>query len=139
ICEDAWNDKHFWNRRLYGVDPVEELMRLGGNFLLNISASPFYVGKRELRREMLATAAREYKVAVVMVNQVGGNDSLIFDGSSMVLAPDGRIVAQALSFEEDIVYFDPDRLQEAGTGDMHTQVEGVEASAYEALVLGTRD
>jgi NAD+ synthase (glutamine-hydrolysing) len=135
ICEDAWNDKHFWNRRLYGVDPVEDLVRKGGNFLLNISASPFHVGKRELRREMLATAAREYNTPVVMVNQVGGNDSLVFDGSSFVLAPDGRLVAQALSFEEDIVYFDPDAL----TGDVHSQVEGVEASGYEALVLGTRD
>src|SRR5205823_10769498 len=58
ICEDAWNDKHFWNRRMYGVDPVEDLIRAGGNFLLNISASPFYVGKRQLRRDMLAPLAR---------------------------------------------------------------------------------
>jgi NAD+ synthase (glutamine-hydrolysing) len=135
ICEDAWNDKHFWNRRMYGVDPVEDLMRAGGNFLLNISASPFYVGKRQLRRDMLATLARNYNVPVVMVNQIGGNDSLIFDGSSMVLAPDGRVIAQATSFEEDLVVFEPDTLQ----GDMHEQMEGVEASAYEALALGTRD
>jgi NAD+ synthase (glutamine-hydrolysing) len=151
ICEDAWNDKHFWNRQLYLSDPVEELMRMGGNFLLNIAASPFHVGKRELRLKMLATAAREYKTAVVMVNQVGGNDSLIFDGSSFVLAPDGRVVAQALSFEEDLIYFDPDRLNEPGAGDIHQQIgevpgskpgeiqEGFEASAYAALVLGTRD
>ena len=135
ICEDAWNDKHFWSRRMYGVDPVEDLMRAGGNFLLNISASPFYVGKRQLRRDMLATLARNYNVPVVMVNQIGGNDSLIFDGSSMVLAPDGRVIAQATSFEEDLVVFEPDTLQ----GDMHEQMEGVEASAYEALALGTRD
>ena len=66
ICEDAWNDKNFWNRRLYGVDPVEDLMRAGGNLVLNISASPFYVGKRELRRDMLAAIARKYQVPVVM-------------------------------------------------------------------------
>ncbi len=106
ICEDAWNDKRFWNRRLYGVDPVEELIRAGGNFVLNISESPFWLGKRELRRDMLAAIARNQKVPVVMVNQVGGNDSLVFDGSSLVIALDGQVIAQAKSFEEDLVYFD---------------------------------
>ncbi|HZQ21340.1 MAG TPA: NAD+ synthase [Terriglobales bacterium] len=135
ICEDAWNDKHFWNKRLYGFDPVEALIGEGGNFVLNISASPFWVGKREFRREMLATMARNDKVAVAMVNQVGGNDSLVFDGSSQVIAPDGRVVAQGKSFEEDLILFDPNEL----TGEMHDQIEGDEASAYAALVLGTRD
>jgi NAD+ synthase/NAD+ synthase (glutamine-hydrolysing) len=135
ICEDAWNDKHFWNRRLYGVDPVEELIRIGGNLVLNISASPFWLGKRELRRDMLATIAKNDNVPVAMVNQVGGNDSLVFDGSSLVIAPDGRVIAQGKSFVEDLVYFDSQTL----TGEMHEQVEGEEASAYEALVLGTRD
>ncbi len=135
ICEDAWNDKRFWNRRLYGIDPVEELVRVGGNFVLNISASPFWLGKRELRREMLASIARNQKVPVAMVNQVGGNDSLVFDGSSVVIAPDGQVIAQGKSFEEDLVFFDSQTL----SGDVHPQVEGEEASAYEALVLGTRD
>jgi len=135
ICEDAWNDKHFWNRRLYGFDPVESLMSAGGNFLLNISASPFWLDKPRLRRDMLAVIARNYKVPVVMVNLVGGNDSLVFDGSSLVMAPDGRIVAQAKSFDEDLIYFDPNAL----TGDIHDQVEGEATSAYAALVLGTRD
>ncbi|HZQ93216.1 MAG TPA: NAD+ synthase [Terriglobales bacterium] len=135
ICEDAWNDKHFWNRRLYGVDPVEELIKQGGNFLLNISASPFHVGKRELRQKMLATIATNDNVPVLMVNQVGGNDQLIFDGSSMVLDREGKVIAQARSFEEDLVYFDSASLE----GDIHPQIEGVEASAYAALVMGTRD
>jgi NAD+ synthase/NAD+ synthase (glutamine-hydrolysing) len=135
ICEDAWNDKRFWNRRLYGVDPVEELVRAGGNFVLNISASPFWLGKREFRRDMLAAIARNQKVPVAMVNQVGGNDSLVFDGSSVVIAPDGQVIAQGKSFEEDLIYFDSQTL----TGDMHPQVAGEEGSAYEALVLGTRD
>jgi len=135
ICEDAWNDKRFWNRRLYGVDPVEELVRAGGNLVLNISASPFWLGKRELRRDMLASIARNQKVPVAMVNQVGGNDSLVFDGSSLVIAPDGQVIAQAKSFEEDLIYFDSQKL----TGDLHSQIAGEEASAYEALVLGTRD
>jgi NAD+ synthase (glutamine-hydrolysing) len=135
ICEDAWNDKHFWNKRLYGFDPVEALVRSGGNFVLNISASPFWLGKRELRRDMLATIARTDKVPVVMVNQVGGNDSLLFDGSSLVFNREGEVIAQGKSFEEDIVYFDSATLQ----GEMHEQIEGEEASAYAALVLGTRD
>ena len=135
ICEDAWNDKRFWNRRLYGIDPVEELVRAGGNFVLNISASPFWLGKRELRREMLTSIAQNQKVPVAMVNQVGGNDSLVFDGSSIVIAPGGEVIAQGKSFEEDLIYFDSQKL----TGDMHPQVEGEEASAYQALVLGTRD
>ena len=135
ICEDAWNDKHFWNKRLYVVDPVEELVRAGGNFVLNISASPFWLGKREFRRNMLAAIAVNQRVPVAMVNQVGGNDSLVFDGSSLVIAPDGRIIAQGKSFEEDLIFFDSASL----SGDIHEQIPGDDASAYGALVLGTRD
>ena len=135
ICEDAWNDKLFWPKRLYTVDPIESLIRAGGNFVLNISASPFWIGKRELRRDMLASIARQHKVPVAMVNQVGGNDSLLFDGSSIVLNPEGNIIAQGRSFEEDLIYFDSKTL----TGDLHEQVEGDDASVYAALVLGTRD
>ena len=135
ICEDAWNDKHFWHKRLYTVDPVEKLIQAGGNFVLNISSSPFWIGKREFRRDMLASIARQHKAPVVMVNQIGGNDSLVFDGSSLVLNREGEVIAQGRSFEEDLVYFDPDQL----TGEMHEQIAGDEASAYSALVLGTRD
>jgi len=135
ICEDAWNDKDFWHRRLYSVDPVESLIRAGGNFVLNISASPFWAGKREFRRDMLATIARNDHVPVAFVNQVGGNDSLVFDGSSLAFDRQGNVIAQGKSFEEDLVLFDSDSL----TGEMHEQMEGEEASIYAALVLGTRD
>lgn len=135
ICEDAWNDKHFWDRRLYGVDPVEDLLGAGGKVLLNISASPFSLRKRELRRDMLAAIATHYRVPVAMVNQVGGNDSLVFDGSSFVLGPDGQVIAQAKSFDEDLICFDTETV----TGDIHFRDDGLEASAYAALVLGTRD
>src|SRR5438874_3526136 len=135
ICEDAWNDKHFWQKRLYSVDPVEELVRAGGNLVLNISASPFTVHKRDTRKKMLQAIAADFKVPVVMCNQVGGNDSLIFDGSSLVVGADGRVLAQGRSFEEDLVLFDTETLE----GDMHEQTEGAEAAAYAALVLGTRD
>jgi NAD+ synthase (glutamine-hydrolysing) len=135
ICEDAWNDKLFWPKRLYTVDPIETLIRAGGNFVLNISASPFWIGKRELRHDMLASIARHHKVPVVMVNQVGGNDSLIFDGSSIVLNSEAQVIAQGRSFEEDLIFFDSKTL----TGDMHEQIAGDEAGVYSALVLGTRD
>ena len=135
ICEDAWNDKRFWHKRLYTVDPVESLIQAGGNFVLNISASPFWIGKREMRRDMLASIARQHKVPVVLVNQVGGNDSLVFDGSSLVLNREGEVIAQGRSFEEDLIYFDGPGL----SGEMHEQIAGEEASVYAALVLGTRD
>ena len=135
ICEDAWNDKHFWDRRLYSVDPVEALVHAGGNFVLNISASPFWANKRELRHDMLATIARNDRVPVAFVNQVGGNDSLVFDGSSLVFDREGKVIAQGKSFEEDLILFDSDSL----TGEMHEQIEGEEASIFSALVLGTRD
>jgi NAD+ synthase (glutamine-hydrolysing) len=135
ICEDAWNDKHFWPRRLYNVDPVEALVQAGGNFVLNVSASPFWAGKRELRREMLATIAQHDRVPVAFVNQVGGNDSLVFDGSSMVFDRAGNVIARGKSFEEDLIFFDSDTL----TGEVEEQIEGEEASVYAALVLGTRD
>jgi NAD+ synthase (glutamine-hydrolysing) len=135
ICEDAWNDKQFWNKRLYTVDPVDTLIREGGNFVLNISASPFWIGKRELRRDMLASIARQHKVPVAMVNQIGGNDSLVFDGSSIVLNAEGKVIAQGKSFEEDLIFFDSQTL----TGDLHQQIEGDDGSVYAALVTGTRD
>jgi len=135
ICEDAWNDKNFWDRRLYGIDPVEDLVGAGGKILLNISASPFYLNKRELRQDMLAALARHYRIPVAMVNQVGGNDSLVFDGSSLALGPDGQVIAQAKSFAEDLVCFDTQTL----SGDIHERDESLEGSAYAALVLGTRD
>lgn len=135
ICEDAWNDKQFWPHRLYSEDPVDQLVRKGADVILNISASPFNIGKLEVRHEMLSAIAEKTKLPVVLVNQVGGNDGVVFDGSSMVIGPDGRILAQAKSFEEDLIYFDTKTL----LGDMHPWMPGREASAYEALVLGTRD
>jgi len=135
ICEDAWNDKSFWENRLYSVDPIEELMRGGGSLVLNISASPYWRGKRETRREMLAAIARHHGKPVLMVNQVGGNDSLVFDGSSLALGRDGHVIAQAASFEEDLIFIDTESL----TGDMHPETGNEDEAIFRALVLGTRD
>jgi NAD+ synthase/NAD+ synthase (glutamine-hydrolysing) len=135
ICEDAWNDKHFWPRRLYSFDPVESLLRAGGNIVINISASPFHIGKLKTREDMLTTMAKTDRVPVLLVNQVGGNDSIVFDGSSLVVSAEGEIVARAKSFEEDLIYFDT----QTGKGDIQEQPHGLEESTYRALVLGTRD
>jgi NAD+ synthetase len=134
ICEDAWNDKNFWPRRLYTIDPMEELMSQQPGVHINLSSSPFWHGKRAVRREMLAAIARRDGVPVLMSNQVGGNDSLIFDGSSLALNARGEVIAQAASFEEDLVVVDP-----FDAPVVETAEEDETAAAYRALVLGTRD
>ena len=134
ICEDAWNDKSFWQRRLYAVDPMEELMRQQPAVHINLSSSPFWHGKRAVRRQMLAAIARRDGIPVLISNQVGGNDSLIFDGSSLALNARGELIAQAASFEEDLVVVDP--FEAPGLpvpGDDDTE------AAFRALVVGTRD
>ena len=83
ICEDIWNDKTFWTQRLYARDPVTELVGKGSSIILNISSSPYTIDKRAIRQDMLRAMARRHQVPVVYVNQVGGNDSLVFDGSSV--------------------------------------------------------
>jgi NAD+ synthase/NAD+ synthase (glutamine-hydrolysing) len=135
ICEDIWNDKNFWAKPLYERDPVTELVAKGAEIIINISASPYTIDKRNLRIDMVRSLARHHHKPVVYVNQVGGNDTLVFDGSSLAVMPDGRIAAQAKSFDEDLVLFDT----ETGTGDLRQQpAEEIEA-AYMALVCGTRD
>ena len=153
ICEDAWNDKQFWNpplyarnpveRRLYARDPVEELAAKGIDLLINISASPYHMYKRGLRLEMIRAAARRHGVPIAMVNQVGGNDHLVFDGSSFAVDAAGETAARADSFQEDLVFWEteePGRAEglrgkpwpAANSADEHEAV-------YDALVLGARD
>jgi hypothetical protein len=111
------NDKHFWNKRLYTVDPVERLVRRAG-----IRAQHFrfavLAGQAQLRREMLATIARQDRVPVVMVNQVGGNDSLC--STAPARAEFRREVRARQVVREDLVYFDSERL----TGELHPQIPG---------------
>jgi NAD+ synthetase len=135
ICEDAWNDKNFWPQRLYPVDPVESLMHQGATLIVNLSASPYYRDKRDMRRAMLSAIARRHRVPVAMVNQVGGNDTLIFDGSSLVLNKDGDTIAQAKSFEEDLLVVD----LSSDSSPIPPTKEDEDAAVYQALVLGTRD
>ena len=135
ICEDAWNDKQFWERRLYTVDPVEEMAQMGADLLVSINASPYSMGKRELRRDMFAAAARNYNFPLVMVNQVGGNDQLVFDGSSFAMSAKGDVIATARSFAEDLVFANV----VSGHGEDRADFPDECEAAFEALVLGTRD
>ncbi len=160
ICEDAWNDKLFWPERRYAIDPVDELMQgWPGDgqprVILNISASPYWKDKRGVREEMLGALARRHNATVAMVNQVGGNDSLIFDGSSLVLSPGGRVRARGRSFAEDLLVFDTEEqsnteeqsgTEEQSADDAAAPLVGAArdereeiAATWEALVLGTRD
>ncbi|MGD0682405.1 MAG: NAD+ synthase [Terracidiphilus sp.] len=134
ICEDAWNDKNFWQQRLYAVDPIEELMSQKPAVHINLSSSPFWHGKRALRRQMLSAIACHNGIPVLLCNQVGGNDSLIFDGTSLALNARGELIAQAASFAEDLILVDP-----FDAPPIPVPAEDDTEAAYRALVLGTRD
>ncbi len=135
ICEDAWNDRAYWKQRLYQRDPVEELFKAGAQAMICINASPYHMGKRQIRRGVYRSAARRYAKPVVYVNQVGGNDQLVFDGSSFAMNAAGDVIASGRSFEEDLVLVD----LEDGTGDRREDFSDECEAVYQALVLGTRD
>jgi NAD+ synthase (glutamine-hydrolysing) len=135
ICEDVWNDRDFWKRRRYHHDPIEELMHAGAEVIVNLSASPFSVGKYRLREEMLGSLARRHRVPVVYVNQFGGNDDLVFDGRSCAFTADGAPIARGRSFDADIVVCDVDH----GQAIAPLVEEPAESEIWRALVLGTRD
>ena len=135
ICEDVWNDKHFWKKQLYTRDPVEEAVRAGAQLLLNIASSPFSMDKVQFRAEMLKATARQRQMPVIYVNQVGGNDQLVFDGTSMAFNARGELCARAKSFEEDLVIFDTSD----GRGEVHPSCVSEVEEVYRALLLGTRD
>jgi len=135
ICEDIWNDKQYWERRRYSRDPVEELATAGARILISINASPYHMGKREQRTEIFAATARHFRVPIVYVNQVGGDDQLLFDGSSFAMNPQGQVIASAASFEEDLVMVDTKKL----TGERHENYSDECEAVYQALAMGTRD
>ena len=134
ICEDTWNDKHFWKKQLYTRDPVEETVKGGANLLVNIASSPYSTEKIQLRHDMLKAIACEHHIPVVYVNHVGGNDQLVFDGTSLAFNARGELCARAKSFEEDLVMFDTSEAAEIPSGQA-SEIEDV----YKALCLGTRD
>jgi len=135
ICEDMWSTQQLLARPLYDIDPPCELAAAGADLLINISASPYYLGKHESRLELMAGHARRYGTPLLFCNQVGGNDELLFDGLSSVVDATGRLVAQAKAFEEDLLLIDLDDLDSARLEAMPTGVANLRA----ALVMGLRD
>ena len=135
ICEDIWNDRDFWKRRRYHHDPIEELIGAGAEAVVNLSASPFTAGKHARREEMLSSLALKHRVPVVYVNQVGGNDDLVFDGRSCAFNAAGAPIARGRSFDADVVVCD---LASARPIRPPSDL-GVESEIWRALVLGTRD
>ncbi len=145
ICEDAWSDPELWDRHLYGRDPVLEAADKGADVLINLSASPFTLGKAELRRDMIRRHAASTGLFFVYVNQVGANDELVFDGHSMIIDGRGCEVVRARDFEEDLLTYDipADTIGRRGaageTGEVRPCSEEPEDQAQSALQLGLKD
>lgn len=135
VCEDIWNDKHFWTNRLYPRDPVDECVAAGANLLLNIASSPYNTEKIQLRHEMLKTIATKQKIPVAYVNHVGGNDQLLFDGSSMAFNARGELCARAKAFAEDLVIFDT----HDGDKEIRPAPQSEAEEIYLGLCMGIRD
>jgi NAD+ synthase/NAD+ synthase (glutamine-hydrolysing) len=135
ICEDVWNDRDFWERQRYHRDPIEVLAQAGAQAILNLSASPFTVGKQLLREKMLSHMAQKYRLPLAIVNQAGGDDELIFDGHSAAFDAQGRMFARARGFTDDVIVVDIAN----GTGTIAAEDFEPEAEVWHALVLGVRD
>jgi NAD+ synthase (glutamine-hydrolysing) len=135
VCEDVWNDRDFWQRRRYHTDPVEELARIGAEAVINLSASPFTVGKQILREAMLGNLSRKHSLPLLYINQVGGNDDLVFDGRSSVFDRSGTLIARGRPFVEDLIFVDLDRPGGTIAPDDFSAV----AEIWRALVLGVSD
>lgn len=138
ICEDTWNDKDMFRKRIYATDPVDLIVKDGADLIINIAASPFHVGKREFRWHMLGSIAHKYGIPLVFANQVGGNDGIIFDGIGAAFDPNGNRVASGRDFEEDLVVVNI-RGKESFEGEIHEVAGSYTESILKALILGTRD
>lgn len=136
ICEDAWNDPDFWpDHLLYDEDPIQKLVDGGATLLINISASPFHLGKDELRYNLIRNHAQKHQIPFVFVNQIGGNDDLIFDGGSMCFDGQGNPIFVAPFFQEYLRTVD---MKELGVADFYKPYEKID-SIYQALLLGLGD
>jgi NAD+ synthetase len=152
ICEDIWNDDDFWPERLYRRDPVKELILQGAQIILNISASPWNVGKERTRLEMLRRVARDEKISLAQVNAIGANDELIFDGHSVALDSHGEILGLGKGFAEDVMVVDLDLIAPADGSRLllrgsepgkpvpaHLEFLPDDELLFSALSLGVRD
>jgi NAD+ synthase (glutamine-hydrolysing) len=135
VCEDIWNDREFFMKPRYRIDPVERMVNEGATLIINVAASPYYAGKRELKQDMFLQMVQKYKVPFVYVNQVGGNDSVLFDGISLAYNAKAELVARACDFEEDVVFYDTTSQE----GNIHPISQSDNESILNALIMGTRD
>jgi len=135
ICEDVWNDRENHNGRRYGSNPIPQIMEMNPDVLVNLSASPFNIGKQGTREKLLGDIAGKYKVPVFYANQVGGNDDLVFDGRSCAFSAEGKLAARGHGFKEDVVIVESD----CSTGRIEEDDFCEEAEAWQAMVLGLRD
>ncbi|MFM1767971.1 MAG: hypothetical protein RJA22_500 [Verrucomicrobiota bacterium] len=134
ICEDVWNDEDFWADRRYRRNPAADLVRAGADLLLNVSASPWHLGKERTRREMLASLAAKARVPLLYCNLVGGNDELVFDGASLAFDGRGALLAEGALFAEDFLLVDTTAAPVAPA-----PAPGAEEQVFRALSLGLRD
>lgn len=134
ICEDAWNDSDFWPERRYGRDPIEHLIKEKCDFIINVAASPWHLDKLGLRLEMFRTLVRDNQTPLIYCNAVGGNDELVFDGTSLALDKDANLTVQCASFEEDFQIID---LSQKKTVPFNEASD--EEKLFQALVIGIRD
>ncbi len=135
ICEDAWCDPELWCSHLYATDPIKELARNGATLMINISASPFQVGKEEVRYHLLNYHVQNHGKPFIYVNQIGGNDELVFDGESMALDAHGNLMAHLPAFREAVSTFEA---RVPGPPAPYVPPERI-ATVFEALVLGLKD
>ena len=140
ICEDLWNDEEFWGKRSYAVNPIADLANLGVDLIVNLSASPYNVGKQHLREAMLKHSVVNFQQPIIYTNQVGGNDDLVFDGRSFALNKQGEIVCRAKGFVSDFltVEFNSNK-QDLDFGDISPVDESEDEEIWNALVLGVKD
>lgn len=140
ICEDLWNDEEFWGKRSYTVNPIADLAILGVDLIVNLSASPYTVGKQQFRETMLRHSAVRFQQPMIYTNQVGGNDDLIFDGRSFALNRQGEVMCRACGFDTDLVVVEFDETQrDFQLGTIAPVYESEDEEIWQALVLGVRD
>lgn len=146
VCEDLWNEESFWGKRCYPVNPLADLAAAGADLLVNLSASPYSLGKQRLREAMLHHGSHHYDLPILYVNQVGGNDDLVFDGSSVAVNRQGQVVARAPSWSSHLLLVEYDHPLNDVTTPLETAQQAIaplavcgEEEVFSALVLGVRD
>ncbi|MCZ7647272.1 MAG: NAD+ synthase [Planctomycetota bacterium] len=134
VCEDIWNDKDFWSHRLYERDPIEELVQAGADAIVNISASPFNLGKQAVKEAMLSSLSRKHRIPLLYTNQVGGNDDLLFDGRAMGFDDRGKMCARGPAFVEGVTLVDLENFEGDATARLSDEEE-----LHAALLMGMKD